>query len=103
MKDPRQIIIRPIMTEKSVAQAALRKYTFEVTPVANKIEIRAAVESLFAGTKVAEVNTMMVPGKARRMSGYGRRGGRRAAGATSRRKKAIVTLREGTIQAFEGL
>ncbi len=101
MKDPRQIIVRPILTEKSVAQTVQRKYTFEVTPVANKIEIRQAVEALFPGTRVSEVNTMMVRGKTRRMGGYRR--GRRVAGETARWKKAIVTLQSGTIAAFEGL
>jgi large subunit ribosomal protein L23 len=102
MKDPRQIVLRPILTEKSVAQTARRKYTFEVLPSANKVEIRHAIESLFAGTKVGDVNTMMVQGKLRRMGGYRRRA-RRVEGHTTRWKKAIVTLREGTIQAFEGL
>ena len=102
MKDPRQVLIRPILTEKSVTQTARRKYTFEVTPAANKVEIRAAVEALFPGAKVAEVNTMTVRGKLRRMGGYRRRA-QRAEGHTSRWKKAIVTLRAGTIPAFEGL
>lgn len=102
MKDPRQILVRPILTEKSVAQTAQRKYTFEVAPAANKVEIRGAVESLFPGTRVGSVNTMMVHGKVRRMGGYRRRA-RRAEGLTSRWKKAVVTLREGTIPAFEGL
>ena len=101
MKDPRQIIVRPILTEKSVAQTAQRKYTFEVATAANKIEIRQAVESLFPGTEVAEVNTMLVRGKTRRMGGFRR--GRRVAGQTARWKKAIVTLRAGAIPAFEGL
>ena len=102
MKDPRQIIIRPILTEKSVTLTTKRKYTFEVLPSANKVEIRGAIESLFPGTDVAEVNTMMVQGKRRRMGGYRRRASR-AEGHTSRWKKAIVTLRAGTIPAFEGL
>ncbi len=101
MKDPRQVIVRPILTEKSVTQTAQRKYTFEVAPVANKVEIRQAVEALFPGTRVSEVNTMMVRGKIRRMGGYRR--GRRTAGETSRWKKVIVTLQAGTIPAFEGL
>jgi large subunit ribosomal protein L23 len=101
MKDPREIIVRPILTEKSVTLTALRKYTFEVASTANKIEIRTAIESLFPGTKVREVNTMMVHGKLRRMGGYSRR--RRQPGQTSRWKKAVVTLREGNIPAFEGL
>ena len=101
MKDPREIIVRPILTEKSVTQTAQRKYTFEVASGANKVEIRRAVEALFAGALVSEVNTMTVRGKTRRMGGYRR--GRRVAGETSRWKKAIVTLRAGTIAAFEGL
>jgi large subunit ribosomal protein L23 len=102
MKDPRQIIVRPILTEKSVTLTAARKYTFEVAPAANKIEIRGAVETLFPGTKVSDVNTMMVQGKRRRMGGYRRRASR-AEGRTTRWKKAIVTLQTGTIAAFEGL
>ena len=102
MRDAREILIRPILTEKSVTQTAQRKYTFEVLPAANKVEIRRAVETLFPGTKVAEVNTMNVQGKLRRMGGYRRRA-RRAEGHTSRWKKAIVTLQTGTIPAFEGL
>jgi large subunit ribosomal protein L23 len=114
MKDPREIIIRPILTEKSVhltahpsdairseRQGVARKYTFEVAPEANKVEIRGAIEALFQGTQVGEVNTMMVQGKVRRMGGYGRR--RRQPGRTARWKKAVVTLRAGTIPAFEGL
>jgi large subunit ribosomal protein L23 len=103
MRDPRQIIIRPLLTEKSVALTSQRKYAFEVSPEANKVEIRQAVESLFSGTQVAKVNTMMVVGKRRRMGGYGRRRAGRGEGRTSQWKKAIVTLREGTIPAFEGL
>jgi len=102
MRDARQILIRPILTEKSVAQTTRRKYTFEVLPGANKVEIRQAVEKLFPGTQVAEVNTIMVQGKLRRMGGYRRRS-RRGEGHTSRWKKAVVTLRAGTIAAFEGL
>jgi len=103
MKDARQIIIRPLLTEKSVSLTSQRKYCFEVVPQANKIEIRQAVEMLFPGTRVAQVNTMMVRGKRRRMGGYGGRRMGRAEGRTSSWKKAIVTLREGTIPAFEGL
>ncbi len=102
MKDAREILIRPILTEKSVAQTGQRKYTFEVLRTANKIEIREAVEALFPGTQVAEVNTMNVQGKLRRMGGFRRRA-RRAEGHTSRWKKAVVTLKAGTIPAFEGL
>ena len=102
MRDPRHIILRPLLTEKSVAQAAAKKYAFEVASDANKIEIRHAVETLFPEARVAKVNTMRVVGKRRRMGGYRRRASR-AEGRTSVWKKAIVTLSEGTISAFEGL
>lgn len=103
MKDPRAILIRPLLTEKSVALTAQRKYAFEVTPRANKVEIRQAVEALFPGTSVAQINTMVVRGKRRRLGGYRRRRATRVEGRTAVWKKAIVTLREGTIPAFEGL
>ncbi len=103
MKDPRLIIIRPLLTEKSVALAGRRKYCFEVARDSNKIEIRHAVEALFAGTRVEQVNTMRISGKRRRLGGYGRRRAGRGEGRTSVRKKAIVTLSAGTIPAFEGL
>ncbi len=103
MKDPRLIIIRPLLTEKSVALAGQRKYAFEVDRNANKVEIRQAVEALFAGTQVRQVNTMRVAGKRRRLGGYGRRRAGRGEGQTSVSKKAIVTLSAGTIPAFEGL
>jgi large subunit ribosomal protein L23 len=102
MRDPRQILIRPILTEKSVAQTGRRKYTFEVAKVATKVEIRHAVERLFSGTRVAAVNTITLHGKGRRLGGYRRRAAR-TEGRTSAWKKAIVTLSEGTIPAFEGL
>ena len=102
MRDPRSILLRPNLTEKSVAQTGRRKYTFAVLADANKVEIRQAVEHLFAGTQVAQVNTITVRGKERRMGGYRRRA-RRAVGRTATWKKAVVTLSEGTIPAFEGL
>ncbi len=101
MNDPYQVIIRPLLTEKSVAGVEKKKYTFQVAMDANKVDIARAVETLFRGTKVAGVNTMHVRGKERRMSGYGRR--RRRPGRTAAWKKAIVTLRQGTIPVFEGL
>ncbi len=103
MKDARDILIRPLLTEKSVTLAAHSKYVFEVAATANKIDIRKAVETLFPGTRVARVNTMLVRGKRRRLGGYGRRRAARTEGRTALWKKAIVTLREGTIPAFEGL
>lgn len=85
----RSIIQRPVVTEKSMREAEeLNKYTFEVHPEANKVEIGRAIESLFDVT-VTGVNTMRVAGKERRRS-YRYRTGR-----TAERKKAIVTLAEG--------
>lgn len=90
------VVIRPQVTEKSVAGAGLRKYTFRVHPAANKIEVKKAIEQIYA-VKVAKVNTMNVPGKPRR------RGGRVRPGRTSTWKKAVVTLAPGhTIDIFEG-
>lgn len=66
-KTAHDIIIRPILTEASMADIALKKYTFKVLKTANKYEIAKAVEELF-GVKVAKVNTMVVGGKAKRMA-----------------------------------
>ena len=95
MKAPQDIIIRPIITEKSMAGIATKKYTFEVAGSANKIEIAKAVEALFPGTKVAKVNTMNCAGKAKRMG--------MNQGYRSDWKKAIVPLAEGSngIEFFE--
>ena len=91
------VIIRPIITERSMAGAAEKKYVFEVDPAAGKIEIKKAVEEIF-GVKVAKVNTMHVPGKAKRL-GAGR------LGRTKDWKKAIVQLTADskTIEFFEGM
>ena len=91
------IIIRPIITERSMASVAEKKYVFEVAPTAGKVEIKKAVEEIF-GVKVAKVNTMNVNGKAKRM-GAGR------LGRTKDWKKAIVQLTEDskTIELFEGM
>ena len=90
------IIVRPIITEKSMDGLAERKYTFEVAKNANKIEVKKAVETLF-GVKVAKVNTISVKGKKKRMG--------RNEGYTASWKKAIVTLAEGskTIEFFDGM
>ena len=91
------VIIRPIISERSMAAVADKKYVFEVATAAGKIEIKKAVEEVF-GVKVAKVNTMIVPGKAKRM-GAGR------PGRTKDWKKAIVQLTEDskTIELFEGM
>jgi len=99
MKDPFQIIERPLLTEKSMDMSHAGKYTFRVAKDANKIEIREAVAAIFKleRTDVLKVNTMNVRGKKRRM-------GRYPEGKTTDWKKAIVTLKPGkTITLFEGL
>lgn len=95
MKNPRDILRKPVVTEKSMALVAENKYTFIVNPDANKIEIRNAVEELFK-VKVDKVRTMNYHGKMRRV--------RHVAGRTPDFKKAIVTLKEGNkIELFEGV
>ena len=91
------VIIRPIITERSMAGAQDKKYVFEVAVDAGKIQIRKAVEEIF-DVKVAKVNTMIVPGKAKRM-------GAARPGRTKDWKKAIVQLTEDskTIEFFEGM
>jgi large subunit ribosomal protein L23 len=88
VKDPRDIIIKPVVSEKSYAAYDGNVYTFVVSPDANKIEIRKAVEELFA-TKVASVRTINRKGKRKR----NRTSGVWSARAT--RKRAIVTLAAG--------
>ena len=96
-KVAQDIIIRPIITEHSMDGLADKKYTFEVLKSANKIEIKKAVEQLFAGVKVQKVNTMNVRGQKRRMG--------RNEGYTASWKKAIVTLTPDskTIEFFDGM
>jgi len=98
MMNPYQIIIRPIDTEKTRYQASeVGKYTFEVYPGANKIEIRQAIEAIYEVDVVA-VNTMIMPAKAIK------RRGRRRIVRRSPRKKAVVTLAEGQrLDVFEGV
>jgi len=102
MRPPQGVVVRPLLTEKSVAQAQKNKYTFQVDMKANKVEVRQAIEAMYPEVKVAAVNTVVVHGKLRRVSGYGRRVGRRF-GKTAAWKKAVVTLRAGKIPIFEGL
>ena len=92
----RDIILAPVITEKSVVAMADKKYTFRVASGSNKIEIAKAVEEIF-GVKVAKVNTISMKGKKRRMG--------RFEGYTSDWKKAVVTLTEDskTIEFFDGL
>ena len=97
MKYAQDIILRPIITEKSMAGVPLKKYTFEVAKDANKLEIKQAVEECFPGTKVAKVTTMNVNGRLRRQG--------RNMGYTRSWKKAVVTLKPDskTIEFFEGM
>ena len=88
---PHDIIVRPIITEKSSRLMAMDKYTFEVLPQANKIDIRKAVEEVFK-VKVASVHTIKVRSKPKRMG--------RFLGRSRSWKKAIVTLRPGERIAF---
>ena len=96
MKIAQDIIIAPVITEKSMSGIADKKYTFKVASDANKIEIANAVEQLFK-VKVAKVNTINVRGKQKRMGRY--------SGYTAAWKKAIVTLKADSkpIAFFEGL
>lgn len=90
-KDPRDILLAPVVSEKSYGLLDAGKYTFLVHPDANKTEIKIAVEQVF-GVKVASVNTLNRPGKVRRTRvGLGKR---------KDTKRAIVTLREGSIDIF---
>ena len=91
------IVIRPIITERSMASVADKKYVFEVAKDAGKIEIKNAVEQIF-GVKVAKVNTLNMQGKMKRM-------GARPAGRRANWKKAMVTLTADskTIEFFEGM
>ena len=96
MKSPYDIIIRPVLSEKSYDGMADKKYAFEVAIGANKTEIKKAVETIF-GVKVETVNTLRTEGKMKRQ---GRTQGRRP-----ERKKAYVKLTEGskTIEFCEGM
>ena len=93
--NPRDIIVRPIVTEKTSDMMKDNKYTFQVAIGANKTEIRQAIEAIF-NVKVVNVNTIRVMGKTKRMGKY--------EGKRSDYKQAIVTLAEGhTIPLFEGM
>lgn len=92
MKDPREVIIRPIVTEHSYDQMENNVYTFEVSKDSNKVEIRQAIEAIF-NVSVVKVNTLNVKPKPKRV--------RYQKGLTRTWKKAMVTLKEGdTIELF---
>ena len=91
------VILKPVITEKSMNAMAEKKYTFLVHPEANKTMIKEAVEKMFEGTKVASVNTMNNDGKEKRRG--------RSVGKTDKTKKAIVQLTADSkdIEIFAGL
>ena len=99
MRDPHEIIERPLLTEKSTDQAAVNKYHFRVRKDANKIEIAEAVRAIYArdGARILSINTMIVKGKKKRV--LTRRG---KAGYTPDWKKAIVTT-DRPLVLFEGI
>ena len=106
MKAPQDIILKPVITERSTDMLPAGKYTFKVATDANKIEIANAVEKLF-NVEVTKVNTISVRGRTKRVGRY--------TGKTSAWKKAIVTVnpepsadaqvkkRNGTIEFFDGM
>lgn len=94
-----EVIIKPLITEKNTDLMGIDQYTFEVSPVANKIQIREAIEKLF-NVRVKAVNTMNVKGS--RRSRAIRRGSGRIRGQERSWKKAVVTLFPGQrIDVFE--
>ena len=96
MRNPHDIIIKPVVTERSMDDMSENKYTFVVDRKSNKTEIRTAVESVF-GVTVAKVNTMNMLGKVKRQGAH--------SGKRADWKKAIVTLTEDSkgIEFFEGM
>lgn len=91
------VILKPVVTEKSMNAMAEKKYTFMVHPDATKSQIKEAVEKMFEGTKVKKVNTMNIDGKTKRRG--------MTFGKTAKTKKAIVSLTEESkdIEIFQGL
>ena len=96
MKTPYDVVLKPVISERSMEGAQVKKYTFKVAVDANKTEVKNAVEEIF-GVEVAKVNIMNVVGKQKRMGRY--------VGMTSASKKAIVTLTDGSkeIEFFQSL
>ena len=91
------VILKPVITEKSMNAMGDKKYTFFVHPEATKTQIKEAVEKMFEGTKVKSVNTMNIDGKKRRRG--------MTVGKTAKSKKAIVALTEDSkdMEIFQGL
>jgi large subunit ribosomal protein L23 len=99
MKDPHDIILRPVLTEKAYDGIGEKRYVFEVAMTANKTEIKAALESIFQddGVQVDKVNTLRTLGKIKRQG--------KSSGRTPEIKKAYVTLKKDSkpIKFFEGM
>ena len=97
MKDPHDVIIRPVLTEESYEGFPEKRYAFVVRPDASKTEIKLALESVFKGIKVDKVNTVRTLGKIKKQN--------RTQGRTPEIKKAYVTLKEDSkpIEFFEGM
>ena len=93
------VILKPVVTEKSMELRGEKKYTFLVHPEATKSQVKEAVEKMFEGTKVKRVNTMNLDGKKKRVRGTFK------FGRTAKTKKAVVQLTEDSkdIEIFEGL
>lgn len=91
------VLLKPVITEKSMNLMGEKKYTFLVHPESTKTQIKEAVEKMFEGTKVAKVNTLNAPGKKRRRG--------MIVGRSASIKKAVVTLTEESkdIEFFEGM
>ena len=97
MKDPHDIILRPVLTEAAYDGFADKRYVFEVLRVANRTEIKQALEAIFKGVKVEKVNTLRTLGKIKRQG--------KTSGRTPEIKKAYVTLTKDSkpIEFFEGM
>ena len=91
------VILKPVITEKSMNDMSEKKYTFLVHPTATKIQVKQAVEQMFDGVKVDKVNTMNLAGKLKRRG--------QTSGKTAKMKKAIVKLTESSndIDFFQGM
>lgn len=91
------VLLKPVITEKSMEAMGEKKYTFKVHTEATKVQIKEAVEKMFDGAKVAKVNTMNQGGKTKRRGA--------TSGKTAKYKKAIVTLTEESkdIEFFDGM
>ena len=97
MKNPHDVILRPVLTEKGYDGIEEKRYVFEVAISANKTEIKQALEAVFEGIKVEKVNTVRTIGKMKRQG--------RTQGRTREVKKAYVTLKKDSkpIKFFEGM